>query len=379
MVEKERTLQGEGVPHMKSRKVAQQVLDPGGIGGVSSEYKALRNAALQDQYTFHPVVLEHWHAGINLRDILFYYRAFRAVQPDIIHVRGAAADGLNAEIAAKLAGCGRLLVTVHGMYSDLVYYAPIKRWICRNLIERMCFSLADGISCVYEGAGARACFAPYRKKMLPPVYNRMPKYAADGGEARNRLRRELGIPETAAVGVYTGRITREKGMEDLLNALLQTDSDWPAGLWLILVGDGDYRKAMEEKLSRMEHRERIVFTGYRPQVEAYLKAADFFVHPSLHENLSISILEACAARLPCIVTDVGGNREIIREDFGMILPAHDPAALRRAMLRMCDDRCRQRLREALEQESFAQFQDEQVDQQLRQVYEKLLCVEGEKA
>ena len=261
----------------------------------------------------------------------------------------------------------------------MVFYHPVKRWICRHLIERICFSLADGISCVYESAVERECFVPFRKKMLPSVYNRMPKYDRVAREDRNQIRKQFSVPESAVVGVYTGRITREKGMEDLLNALLQMDADWPAGLWLILVGDGDYRKAMEEKLSRMEHREHIVFTGFRPQVEAYLKAADFFVHPSLHENLSISILEACAARLPCIVTDVGGNREIIREDFGMILPVHDPAALRRAMLRMCDDRCRQRLREALEQESFAQFQGEQVDQQLRQVYEKLLCVEGEKA
>lgn len=364
---------------MEKRKVAQQVLDPSEIGGVSSEYRALQRSALQDKYDFYPVILKQWHAGVNLPDIWFYYRAFRTIRPDIIHVRGAAADGLNAEIAAKLAGCGRLLVTVHGMYSDLVYYSSIKRWICRHLIERMCFSLADGISCVYESAVERKCFASFRNKLLPSVYNRMPKYDGVAREGRNRIRKEFGVPGNAVVGVYTGRITREKGMEELWQALMLMDEEWMDGLWIILVGDGDYRSLMEQKISRMKHAGHIIFAGYQPQVDAYLHAADFFVHPSLHENLSISILEACAARLPCIVTDVGGNREIIREDFGMILPARDAAALQHAIIRMCDDTIRHQLRDALEQETFEQFQDDQVDRQLDEVYEKLLCMEGEKA
>ena len=363
---------------MKKWKIAQQALDPGGIGGVSSEYRALQRSALQDRYTFCPVILKRWHSGVNLSDIWYYYRAFRAIRPDIIHVRGAAADGLNAEIAAKLAGCGKLLVTVHGMYSDLVYYHPVKRWICRHLIERASFMLADGISCVCETAAARECFRPYREKMLPCVYNRMPELVRSSPEAASALRAELGIPADAAVGIYTGRITREKGMEDLLHALTQLDDDWPERLWLVLVGDGDYRAEMERALLRLRHGARVCFAGYQPRVDAYLAAADFFVHPSLHENLSISILEACAAQLPCIVTDVGGNREMIRASYGMLLPKHDPAALRRAIVRMCDPAVRQRLRSALERQTFAQFRDDQVDRQLQRVYETLLCMDGEK-
>ncbi len=79
-------------------------------------------------------------------------------------------ESLNAVLGAKLSGRGKILVTVHGMFSDLVYYSPIKRWVCRYLVEPMIFGLSDGISCVYEQASQRDVFRRYKKKMLPFVY-----------------------------------------------------------------------------------------------------------------------------------------------------------------------------------------------------------------
>ena len=82
-------------------------------------------------------------------------------------------ESLNAVLGAKLSGRGKILVTVHGMFSDLVYYSPIKRWVCRHVVEPMIFGLSDGISCVYEQASQRDVFRRYKKKMLPFVYNRL--------------------------------------------------------------------------------------------------------------------------------------------------------------------------------------------------------------
>ena len=71
------------------------------------------------------MVLNNCHCGISLSDIRFYRRAIRKVDPDIVHIRGAGMESLNAVLGAKLSGRGKILVTVHGMFSDLVYYSPI--------------------------------------------------------------------------------------------------------------------------------------------------------------------------------------------------------------------------------------------------------------
>ena len=117
--------------NMEKVKVAQQVLNPNGGGGVSAEYRALIQSELSQKYEFIPIVLNGSKPGVNLHDIKYYYTELKKTEPDIVHIRGAAVDGLTAIIAAKLRGKGRILVTVHGMYSDMVYINPVKKFVAK--------------------------------------------------------------------------------------------------------------------------------------------------------------------------------------------------------------------------------------------------------
>lgn len=115
---------------MRRARVVQQYVMTASDGGLKTEYEALSSRkALSDYYEFVPVVLNNCHCGISLSDIRFYRNAIREADPDIVHIRGAGMESLNAVLGAKLSGRGKVLVTVHGMFSDLVYYSPIKRWI----------------------------------------------------------------------------------------------------------------------------------------------------------------------------------------------------------------------------------------------------------
>ena len=131
---------------MRRARVVQQYVTAASNGGLKTEYEALSSRkALSDYYEFVPVVLNNCHCGISLSDIRFYRNAIREADPDIVHIRGAGMESLNAVLGAKLSGRGKVLVTVHGMFSDLVYYSPIKRWICRHVYfddtRRKCFRL----------------------------------------------------------------------------------------------------------------------------------------------------------------------------------------------------------------------------------------------
>ena len=162
-------------------------------------------------------------------------------------------ESLNAVLGAKLSGRGKILVTVHGMFSDLVYYSPIKRWVCRHVVEPIIFGLSDGISCVYEQASQRDVFRRYKKKMLPFVYNRMPKYPDCSAEEKRALRMELNLPENARIGIYVGRVTKEKGLSYLVDALKQLDESWPPELCLLIVGNGDYLQKMQSECAALRH------------------------------------------------------------------------------------------------------------------------------
>lgn len=349
-----------------------------GNGGSKTEYEALNSrSTLTESYEFIPVVLTDCHCGVSFSDIRFYRRAIRDADPDIVHIRGAGMESFNAVVGAKLSGRGKILVTVHGMFSDLVYYSPIKRWICRHIMEPMIFGLADGISCVCETASRRDMFRKYGKKMLPYVYNRMPVFPDCSEEEKRALRAELALPVDGQIGVYVGRITKEKGLSYLVAALRQLDEDWPAGFCLLIVGDGNHLPEMKAACATLQHREQIVFVGQQDKVQKYLQASDFFISPSLHENLSISILEACAAKLPCLVTNVGGNSEIVENGkTGLMIEPYSAKAIADGIKKMCCISTYGTLKKNICETDYRKFSDEQVDKQLESVYAYLLKARG---
>lgn len=357
---------------MSKIKVLQQVLNPSGSGGVSAEYRALQNSSLVEQYIFEPMILMDCHNGISLKDIMFYYKKIQSFYPDIIHVRGAGPDGLNAVIAAKLSKKGKILVTVHGMYSDLVYINPLKRWISKNIIERLTFRMADGISCVCNAADKRHIFDRYRKKMLPFVYNRIPDYNMhDKQMIKMSMRQQLHISSDTIVGVYVGRVTKEKGLEYLKATLRKMDANWPVNFVMLIIGEGQYLEEFRRCCNDLKHKENVKCLGNQTDIYRFLFASDFFVLPSLHENHSISLLEATAAKLPIITTNVGGNAEIVKENGILIEPRNAEELLVALETMICNEK-RMKYQERLQISRTEEFENKNVDKALHLVYQELM-------
>ena len=356
-------------------KVVQQVLSPRSKGGVSSEFRALEHSRLCDYYEFIPLILPEGHRGINLQDISFYYCGIRKEKPDIVHVRGAGVDGLNAEIAAKLFGKTKILVCVHGMYSDFVFYNPIKKWIARHVVEPLCFRLADGISCVYQRCETRDNFHRYKNKIVPFVYNRIPNYSPDKFTSiRNTIRDQYGVKKDDVVGIFCGRVSKEKGLSYFVQALISLREQLGGNMHFFIAGEGDYLGEFKKSVEIYSDLVRIVhFVGVVNDVQPLLAASDYFLLPSLHENHSIALLEAMAMDLPAIVTDVGGNTETVKDgEFGIIVPPYDSSALAVAIMQMRDNELRNTLKERINSYSFSEFSNKEIDAQLNAAYQAIL-------
>ncbi|GAA2126955.1 glycosyltransferase [Nocardioides bigeumensis] len=154
-------------------------------------------------------------------------------------------------------------------------------------------------------------------------------------DARTAVRAEWGVSDDDVLVVSVGRMTPAKGYDTLLVALSQVaprgDLDL-AGRRLVVavVGDGEMRPELESARVSRGFRHRVLMPGARDDVPAVLSAADAYVQSSHWEGFPVILLEATAAGLPIIATDAGGTREL---DPGpaLLVPAHDPGALARAL------------------------------------------------
>lgn len=145
---------------------------------------------------------------------------------------------------------------------------------------------------------------------------------------------------------FVGRIVKDKGMDELAAAFKLLVKDFPA-CRLLLVGD------FEETLDPVNPETRRIFqsdprirwVGWQDDIRPFLAAADVFVFPSYREGFPNVLLQAGAMGLPCIVTDINGSNEIIRnEENGLIISSHDADALRKAMeLLVVDEAMRDRM------------------------------------
>jgi L-malate glycosyltransferase len=168
-------------------------------------------------------------------------------------------------------------------------------------------------------------------------------------ESRRAARASLGLAAESPVIGAVGELLPHKGLLYLIRALKGVKAAAP-GLRLLLVGDGPppYRRRLREEAGRQGVLPEIVWTGHRTDVASLLPALDVFVKPSLDETLPISVLEAMAAGLPVLATDIGGTSECVRHgETGLLVRAADSDGLADALRRLLlDPKLRRRFGDA---------------------------------
>jgi glycosyltransferase involved in cell wall biosynthesis len=151
------------------------------------------------------------------------------------------------------------------------------------------------------------------------------------------LHDDYAIPEDAQIVGVVARLEAEKGHRTLLDAWSLVQSAQPRA-WLLIVGEGSERDALEAEAATLGIAERVVFTGRREDVPAVTAALDVAVLPSYREAQGLSVLEAMALGRPVVASNVGGIPEMIEDGVsGLLVPPNDPEALAGAIVRLLSD------------------------------------------
>ncbi|WP_276271743.1 glycosyltransferase [Haloarcula litorea] len=168
------------------------------------------------------------------------------------------------------------------------------------------------------------------------VYNGIDvdEFRAEVESADDGVRRRHGVDDDALLLLCLGRYSPEKAQDLLIRALADAAGDLPP-VHLLLVGWGALESDLRETARSLGLADRVTVTGRVPTVAEYYAAADAFVLPSTTEGLSVTLLEAMAAGLPIVATDVAGTAEaVVDGETGLVVEPESRAALADALCRL---------------------------------------------
>lgn len=179
---------------------------------------------------------------------------------------------------------------------------------------------------------------PMYKPPMSIIYNGL-DFPASPYDARESVCHEFSIPPAANIVGTAVRFYPQKGLRFLVEAIPLVLRAFPETRFL-LIGDGVERSMLEQKVNELGISERVVFTGFRPDISRLIGAMDIYVLPSLWEGLPLALIEALMVEKAVIATSVGGNPELIENDVsGFLVPPgeSEPLAAKLNQLLGSDD------------------------------------------
>jgi glycosyltransferase involved in cell wall biosynthesis len=182
------------------------------------------------------------------------------------------------------------------------------------------------IVCVSEAVREKAARRVLKRSKLITIYNGIQFLE----KAESSFRTEFGIPKDGVLIGNVGNLYPVKGQEFLIKAFAEVQASFPRA-FLALVGRGGEEENLRQMVRDLDlPKGRVVFTGFRKDIENVMNAFDLYVQPSLSEGHPLAVLEAMSIGIPVIATAVGGTTEVTAgERYGTLVPPASSSELAR--------------------------------------------------
>ena len=312
---------------------------------ISSDFDGKQQLEANENAVFVPLNMTRKVSPIeDFKSLIAMYRLMKRLKPEIVHTHTPKA-GLIGMLASRMAGVPIRLHTVAGL--------PLmeKTGLMRLLLEKMEALTYACATKVYPNSNNLKTFIRNHSFAKNEKLKVIGNGSSNGINTNaftltdeivtqaSELKLQLKFTAADFVFIFIGRLVKDKGIEELVEAFETLSEQYPK-LKLLLVGPEEPElDALSAKcLNSIKHHPAISHVGYQADVRPYLAVSNALAFPSYREGFPNVPMQAGCFNLPAIVTDINGcNEIIIPEENGLIIPVKDTSALLIAMKRMYSD------------------------------------------
>jgi glycosyltransferase involved in cell wall biosynthesis len=311
----------------------------------------------------------------DIKALISIFRFLQRSRPDIVHTHTSKA-GILGRLAAWMSQVPIIIHTPHGH----VFYGHFGRYLSKiflqveKLLGRITHHL---IALTPEEGNDYLNLRVSKPSNTSVIHSGVDVHRfMEGAKQRTRKRDELNIPPDSLVVGYVGWLIPIKGVTYLVSAMAKVAEKYPKSL-LVLVGKGDDKGEEEiklkERVASLGLVDKVLFLGWRPDVDEIMACFDILVLASLNEGMGRVLVEGMAAGLPIVASQVGGIPDLVRNGKnGLLVPPADATSLAKAVCALLKDKEKRKRMGEAGTKICQQYSTEAMVEQIEDLYRELL-------
>lgn len=228
---------------------------------------------------------------------------------DLVHTHTPVASACVRFVCMKTGT--KVIYTAHGFH----FYngAPLFNWLVYYMVEKLLARYTDSLITVNQEDYRRAQHFKARKVRYIPGIGVDTKMFPEASGSRDRKREELGISKDTVVLLSIGELSKRKNHKTSLKAIAAVDKQ---DILYLICGTGKMENYLKGLAADLGVEGKVRFLGYRNDIPELCAASDVFLFPSYQEGLPVALMEAMAAGLPAICSNIRGNTDLIEDQKG---------------------------------------------------------------
>lgn len=350
----------------------QIMMEMGFDVGIAANLSEIESKLKHSKITYHHIDLER--NTFSLKNLTAYKQLLNVIfdeEYNAIHCNSPT-GGLLGRLCGKKAKVKKIIYTAHGFH----FYngAPLINNTLFKWAERWLAHYTDAIITINKEDFEAA--QKFKLRNGGKVYY-VPGVGIDTSQTdsavskRDELLKELGLNDPVVLFISVGELNRNKNHGTVFEALRKIKNQ---NIHYLVCGIGSEKERLIEIAENYGIKNNIHFLGYRTDVYQLLKSCDVFIQSSYREGLSRSIMEAMSAGLPCVVSKIRGNVDLIKEgEGGFLCKPDDSECFAHSINKLSKDTELRKRMGTSNLKTIQKFDIENVRIQMKEIYESVLC------
>lgn len=311
-------------------------------------------------FTRNPFNKKNYAAYKQLKDII------SKENYDIVHTHTPTASAC-VRLACRNMKNVKVYYTAHGFHffhgasiMNWLFYYPIEWWLSRYTDLLITINQED-----YQRA--KKAFKARQVVYVPGVGVDVARFKEAVADRLDK-RREIGVPDNAVLILSVGELIKNKNHATVIKVIARLKDP---NIFCVICGSGQLQGYLRALINKLGVDKQVILLGTRNDIDEICNIADIFIHPSYREGLPVAVMEAMAAGLPCVVSRIRGNTDLIHDGKGgYICRPNDVDGYCQAVLSLAADESRRKAMGDYNQEIIVRFDINKVLTEMKCLYER---------